>query len=675
MLGVLALVALAVRLHSIGWGLPEVYEEAYPFKSAWDMWGWGPGREFSLHPRFFRYPSLTFYLQFIAQAVLFTGMWITGQIHSAIDFRVLYELDKTPFYVTGRTITALFGAATAPLVAVIARRIALAGGAPRDGSTFAAVIAGLATALNGPLIAKSQEIEVDVPLTCLVAVAVLIAFRLLERPSLGNSLWMGIVVGLATSTKYTGLIVLIPGVVALLWSTRALPRSSRARFLVTRTGVLLGAALAALLLTSPFLVIDYTAFLRDLTLEREHQELGHFGVAVGSARAYYLSALVSRGLGWPLTLAALGGVLWLAINRLERHAAIVAVTSIVYLVIVGSWSMKAERYLLPILPLLMVLAAAFLARLMFSLPSRWPGAVRRSIAAACALLMLGPLLPGLPEAWARAAPDTRTRARSWIEAHVAPGAFVVTEPYGPVLMSSTRTVEMQPDVVAEIVRRKDRPPLYAVVPLPMFQVKPERSADFYDLELFRDADLFVITGSVRDRHAEDSARFAAQMRFYQTLELDYRRLAEFRSQGGPGPTITLYGPKVARWEFASRDSVLGPGRYRGAYTSSETFFYLRMGMAYEAAGHFDWAAVIYAEGLSHPPGNDILYRRLAQREGHCLLRARTLGDARTFAAGARAAATHQDCASAWEWIESELASRTPWFAAEGLTSFAFWNSR
>src|SRR5207244_5897414 len=70
----IALAALALRLHGIGWGLPEVFEEAYPFKAAWEMWGWGPQRGLDLNPHFFKYPSLTLYLQFLVQGILYVAM-------------------------------------------------------------------------------------------------------------------------------------------------------------------------------------------------------------------------------------------------------------------------------------------------------------------------------------------------------------------------------------------------------------------------------------------------------------------------------------------------------------------------------------------------------------------------------------------------------------------------
>jgi len=77
-LGTALALALVLRLHGIGWGLPGVYEEAYPFKKAWDMWGFGPLRGFDLDPHWFRYPSLTLYLQMVGQALSFaSAAWPT----------------------------------------------------------------------------------------------------------------------------------------------------------------------------------------------------------------------------------------------------------------------------------------------------------------------------------------------------------------------------------------------------------------------------------------------------------------------------------------------------------------------------------------------------------------------------------------------------------------------
>ena len=42
--GLLAVVCILVRLPQLGWGLPEIEEEALPMKKAFEMWGWDEGR-------------------------------------------------------------------------------------------------------------------------------------------------------------------------------------------------------------------------------------------------------------------------------------------------------------------------------------------------------------------------------------------------------------------------------------------------------------------------------------------------------------------------------------------------------------------------------------------------------------------------------------------------------
>src|SRR5580765_5855870 len=75
--GVLA-VAAVVRLWHLGHGLPDLLEEAYPFRQALELWGWDTGRT-DWNPHFFFYPSLSLYLHFLLQkAAVGMGM-LTGR--------------------------------------------------------------------------------------------------------------------------------------------------------------------------------------------------------------------------------------------------------------------------------------------------------------------------------------------------------------------------------------------------------------------------------------------------------------------------------------------------------------------------------------------------------------------------------------------------------------------
>ena len=89
-------IALASRLMGINWGLPEVYEEAYPLKLAWHMWGLD-GRPATLNPGFFHYPSLVVYLQYAVLGLVRAVLFVTGVAPNPDALRALYAHDPTVF--------------------------------------------------------------------------------------------------------------------------------------------------------------------------------------------------------------------------------------------------------------------------------------------------------------------------------------------------------------------------------------------------------------------------------------------------------------------------------------------------------------------------------------------------------------------------------------------------
>src|SRR5262249_26120177 len=129
-LGAILVLALLIRIDLLGWSLPSVHEEGMALKKAWEMWGFGsvwgfgPPRGFDPNPHWFQYPSLMMYLQLGVQALLFATLRLFGVVHSALDLRALYVLDKTPFYLAGRALTVCFGVATILPVWSLARRAA-----------------------------------------------------------------------------------------------------------------------------------------------------------------------------------------------------------------------------------------------------------------------------------------------------------------------------------------------------------------------------------------------------------------------------------------------------------------------------------------------------------------------------------------------------------------------
>ena len=589
--------ALFLRLYGISWGLPDVFEEATPLREAWKMWGWGPMSGFDPNPHFFNYPSLPIYCQLIGQGVLYIVLRLWKIVDSTIDFSALYVADPTAFLITGRLITALFGFGAVWGLYGLCRKIV---------SPLAAIAAAFFLSISTFHIEKSQVVEVDVPLTFFCILALLFVIRIIEAPSRRNYLLAGLWIGLACSTKYTAALLVIPLLVSHMLagcsggdSKGAGISRQGAKRRWTYLGAALGITLIAFLVTSPFVLLDASTFLQHISIERLHMREGHFGLERSGTVWFYLKAFSERMAGWPLLILSLAGFIWRTVRRRRPAELVLAAFAVIYGIAVTSWAMKADRYLLPILPIVLVFAAAAVDEVV-RLPvlakrgSRW-----RIIAASVLFLAAGvPLAISYPAHMERYTPNTRTLAREWIEAHVPSGAFIATESYGPELMSPHVLFSLDTDIRKAVLRRVADRPQYAVQPVPMLQVYPERTSVYYDLRLYLDADFFITSSAIRSRYDREPARFASHIAFYDSLDIRFHRLQEF--SGPTGPTVTVYQNRGRRAPFAARGVIDGPRPIRSSELSgTEALFYSNLGMNYEAFKYFEEAITCYGAALRY----------------------------------------------------------------------------
>ena len=121
----LTLIVLAgayLRLNNLGWGLPDVFEEATPWRQAWEMWGGTSGR-LDFNPHFFNYPAFAFYIQWVGQALVYAAGRLFGEFSSIADMQASFDADPARFILVGRFITTLFGIASIYLIYRIGRSV------------------------------------------------------------------------------------------------------------------------------------------------------------------------------------------------------------------------------------------------------------------------------------------------------------------------------------------------------------------------------------------------------------------------------------------------------------------------------------------------------------------------------------------------------------------------
>jgi hypothetical protein len=412
--GALAVVlagGFALRLWGYRQGLPFVYniDEADHFvPRAVAMFQNG-----TLDPHYFSNPpAFTYLLHFIFAIAYGGGSGVLARYRH--DPASLYELARTTAAVLGTLALWLLYLTGARLLGRAAGLLAAAIEAVAFLPSFYAHLA-----LN------------DVPTLAPLSASLLGTAGVLRKGRLRDYLLAGAGLGLACATKYTAGIVLLP-----LLAASAVRVVDGGRGVPWRVlGGLAIAALAALLaffIANPYSVLDYHAFHAELvhqsSLSAEAQ--GKLGAPHESGLRYYLWSF-TWGLGWAPALAALVGmvVVWW---REPRLGWVLVPAPLLFLLFMGLQGRYFGRWLLPVFPIVCVLAALAVVWAVDGLAGprrawRW---------AFAALLSAGLLAQGLAHSvhsgMTLARADTRTIVRRWLLANVPAGARIVAEPVSPV---------------------------------------------------------------------------------------------------------------------------------------------------------------------------------------------------------------------------------------------------
>src|SRR5262249_14399981 len=193
-----------------------------------------------------------------------------------------------------------------------------------------------------------------------------------SKPAHGAPVWLiglgvGASFGLALATKVSALPLLAPIGVALLllWRRRGLDALFAGMLSIGAAAVL------TFLVMSPYAVIDYTTFRRQVD-EQTALSQGQLDYpyvrqyADAAPYLYPLRQLLLFNMGAPLGLLGIGGFVWACAQvwrKLESDWAILVVWIAAYFAVVGGAYVKFSRYMLPLFAPLAICGAAALGAL------------------------------------------------------------------------------------------------------------------------------------------------------------------------------------------------------------------------------------------------------------------------------------------------------------------------
>ena len=232
-----------------------------------------------------------------------------------------------------------------------------------------------------PLHVRYSHVAVtDVPATMFGLLALLLFVRAARLGSARSLLYGALAAGLATGTKYNlGMLVRARRRRLLVRLSRRPERSGPAPWRSGARALRRVAApmFLAFLVSTPFALLDPPHFLGDFVRQNHIVANGWLGFEnVHNGYWYNLSVNLLGSLG--VVLLALGLIgLVLALARRTRADYILVPYVLVYYLYVSSWHALMDRYLLPIVPLLIVLAVRACVRALPRCPWCAGAAVRR----------------------------------------------------------------------------------------------------------------------------------------------------------------------------------------------------------------------------------------------------------------------------------------------------------
>jgi len=404
--GAVLALGLGLRLWGVKHGLPfaynvDEYEHFVPRAIGFFGHDWNP--HYFVNP-----PAYTYLVH------LLLSVWFGGREGVTSSFAA----DPTEIWILTRVLAAVLGTLAVWLAYLAAarlldRRVALLGAAIYSVSFLPVFYSKLA--LN------------DVPTLTGVGLALWGAAGVLRFGRVRDYVIAGLGLGLASATKYTGGIVLIPLVVAA-----AAQLGPSGRLVALRgLGIALVVAAATFLAANPYAILDHEAFWEGL--QRQSQAAGDtsgkLGLEQDNGYLYYLWSF-GWGLGWvPLVLAA-GGAVWLWFRE-RRLFWVLATPVVVFVVFMGSQERYFGRWLMPVFPFVCILAA-YAALQLAALGGRFMPALRSTFVALAVIAVCEQgLVYSIHSGLVMSRDDTRNLARDWMVANVPLGDRIVLEPIVP----------------------------------------------------------------------------------------------------------------------------------------------------------------------------------------------------------------------------------------------------
>lgn len=366
-----------------------------------------------LNPHDYIYPGLIYYILFPVFA--FFKLFLLPHIMHVSNMG-----EFSSYVLIGRALIAVFGISGIIIIYAAGKELF---------DSYTGLIAALFLAIDPMCIAWSFILKPDMLMSLLVLTAFLFICRLYNAKNAGKTDYVlaGLFIGLAVAAKYNAILIAVP-----FAAVHFLKQEKRADFINKNLFLALFFICFAFFLFNPFIVLDFSTFLKHIKSEINTATWG-----------FNLNPMANRQ-GWvnyPLALVStLGsGVLFLSICGLilsaRRHSKkdiLILSFPLIYYIVIGKFKNSPAHYILPVIPFILLLAAQFLKILIDAVNRiRQLEKIRRGV---IFLFFLGIILPTLHNSiyyikWVNQE-DTRIMARDWMRSNISSRDRVLMDGFG-----------------------------------------------------------------------------------------------------------------------------------------------------------------------------------------------------------------------------------------------------
>ena len=410
LLYLILLAAFLVRFVGLDWYLPYTYEldEYYTIRKSLAIL-----RYSRLDTGSFMWPSLSFYVQAAGYGLYYLWCLLATSVQS------LGNLTQIEIFVVGRFTTVLYGVGTVLVVYFIGERMY---------SKKVGLLSSLFLAFTLLHVRYSRLIRPDVPMTFFITLSFLCTYLIYEKGKIRHYFLATIFAGFSIATKYTGVIIVVPIFLAHLFRGLKEKRSLFSIFFNKRVFLILLFIAVGFFITSPYGILRLPYLLRTIRgwLEGLNNITANNQGEI-SSWLYYIIGPLNDGMGQPLGIFSLAAVVY-AVFRHRKKDILLISFPLAYYLIMGSFLRHFDRYILPVVPFLVIAAAVFLVEI----ASKLSRSKRRQNFVVVGLALAIILFPGMRVVryvHLMTQQGTGLQAKEWIENNIPRGKKIFYETY------------------------------------------------------------------------------------------------------------------------------------------------------------------------------------------------------------------------------------------------------